>query len=124
MPKLHADNGGRNRRGFMALIAVVLLATGTLAFSLATVSAASTYADMAYRRELRIQAQLNADACLETISLMAAKDYFLNGVVRLSEFGCEAEVTNDSHGNYHIDATTRLSNVSWQEYRDIYLQWI
>lgn len=105
------------------MIAVVLLATGTLAFSLATMSAAVAYADAAHRRELRIQAHLYADACLDSVSLMAAKDYLLNGPVTLTEFGCSASVTNDSMGHFHIDATARDADISWREYRDIYLQW-
>ena len=103
----------------MALIAVVLLATGTLAFSLATVSAAATYADMTYRRELRIQAQLNAEACLDSVSLMAAKDYFLNGPVHLSEFGCDAVVTNDFNGNVSLGVRTALGGVGAEEHLSI-----
>ena len=106
-------------RGFMALIAVVLLATGTLAFSLATMSAAASYADMAFRRELRIQTQLNAEACLDTVSLMAAKDYFLSGSVHLNEFGCDAQVANDFNGNVSIKASAKISDVGSQDSRTI-----
>ncbi len=103
----------------MALIALVLLATGTLAFSLATMSAAAAYADMSYRRELRIQARLNADACLDSVSLMAAKDYFLNGHVKLSEFGCDAQVANDLKGNLNIRVNANSNRVSFQDSRSI-----
>ena len=106
-------------RGFMALIAVVLLAISTLAFSLATMSAAASYSDVAYRRELRIQAQLNAQACLDSVSLMAAKDYFLNGPVHLFAFGCNAVVTNDFNGNVSIEVRTTLGGVGAEEIESI-----
>lgn len=99
-------------RGFIALIAVVLLATGTLAFSLATLSAAVSYADMSYRHDLRNQARLNAQACLDTVSLMAAKDYFLSGEVKLPEFGCTANVQNDFNGNVTVKVAATLFGIS------------
>ncbi|MDE1966458.1 MAG: hypothetical protein KGI45_00070 [Patescibacteria group bacterium] len=98
--------------GFTATIAVVLLASGTLAFSLATMSAAAAYADSVYRRELRIQAGLYADSCLETAELMAAKDYFLDGSVDLPEFFCAAMVENSFAGSAAIEATSTLGGVS------------
>ena len=114
----------RNERGFIALIAIIVLATGALAFSLATMSGAVAYSDAAYRRELRIQARLNAQACLDSVSLMTGKDYFLSGQVELKEFGCIANVGNDSAGHFHIDAKSTLNDVSWRDSRDIYIQWI
>ena len=85
-------------KGFIALIAVLLLATGSIAFALATVFAAVAYADMVLQRELRIQAKLNVNACLDSLELMYAKDFFLNGNVTIPEFGCQASVENRGNG--------------------------
>ena len=60
-------------RGFIALIAVIMASLTMLAFSLIASDAAAGYSDMVDRRELRIQAGLNAEACLDTASLMLAK---------------------------------------------------
>jgi hypothetical protein len=76
------------QKGFVATTAVVLLATGTLAFLVTTMSAAALFADSVDRREARIQKRLNEIACQETLPLLIAKDYFLDGEVTLSDFGC------------------------------------
>ncbi|GEM_PF-1910173 len=76
------------QKGFIATTAIILLAMGTLAFLLATLSAASFYADSVQAREIRIQKQLNERACQETLPLIVAKDYFFQGEIRLSEFDC------------------------------------
>ena len=101
-----------NDCGFIAVTAVILLATGVMAFSLATLGSAVAYSDAVYRRELRIQANLNAEACLDTAALMAAKDYFLAGSVHISEFGCNAVISRDGTGNASITAQTSLAGVS------------
>jgi len=98
--------------GFISLIAVILLATGTLAFSVVTISAAASYSDSVMRHELRLQAGLNLSGCLDTAELMIAKDYFLNGNMSLSEFACVAGVSNNFNGNILINATATLSGVS------------
>ncbi len=103
--------------GFIALIAVVLLATGTLAFSLVTLSAAASYSDMVFKHDERNQAHLNAESCLDSMVLMAAKDYFLSGQVSLKEFGCTAIVTNDSNGNIAIAVTAKVGDVGFQDLR-------
>ena len=102
----------RNDAGFIAVIAIVIIATGTLAFSLAALSAAASYADSVERRELRIQVQLNLDSCADTLNLMAAKDYFLNGNVSIPEFGCVATVTNDQNGHMSMNITATLGSIS------------
>ncbi len=76
------------KEGFIATTAIILLAMGTMAFLLATLSAASFYADSVQAREMRIQKQLNEQACQETLPIVVAKDYFLQGEVALSEFDC------------------------------------
>jgi hypothetical protein len=112
MLKIHKQhNLDSRRRGFIALTAVILLATGILAFSLVALSAAVSYADMVAQKELRIQATLNAQACLETAELMAAKDYFISGTFLISQFGCEATFVNDGRGSVHIHVQAKLGMV-------------
>ena len=108
-------------RGFIAMIAVILLAAGTLAFSLATMSAAVSYADAVGQRELRIQAALNAKSCLDSVTLMAAKDYYLNGEVTLPEFDCTADVTNDFNNHLNVELAVVLAGVTSRASGDIYL---
>jgi hypothetical protein len=98
-------------KGFVATTAVILLATGTLAFSLVALGSAVLYADSVNRRELRIQAGLNAEACLDTVALMSVKDYFLVGPVYISEFGCDAVVSRDGSGYISIKASASLNGV-------------
>lgn len=98
--------------GFGALVAVILLATCTLSFSLAAMSAAAAYADMTFRREMRIQAGLNVESCLDSVFLMTEKDYFLNGRIILKEFGCEANVANDFNGKISVSAHAALEGIS------------
>lgn len=98
--------------GFIALIAVIMLAWGALAFSFATLASAVSYADLVNRRELRIQARFNAEACLDTVKLMLAKDFFLEGTVSVPEFGCVVQVTNDFAGSVSVNITATLEGVS------------
>jgi len=102
-------------RGFTATTAVILLATGTLAFSLASLVSATLYADSVNQRELRIQARLNASACLDTVTLMAYKDYFLNGSVTIPEFSCTGNVSNDYLGHISMNVKASLEGVSAYE---------
>jgi hypothetical protein len=83
-------------KGFIALIAVLLLSLGTLAFSLATMSAATLYADSVKNREVRIQNRLNERACIDMAQLLAAQDPFLEGVIHMREFGCSVDIQRDS----------------------------
>ncbi|MEA2715664.1 MAG: hypothetical protein QOG91_692 [Candidatus Parcubacteria bacterium] len=111
----------RRREGLTALIAVNLIALGTLAFLMVTAGAAVTFADMVHKKELRMQAALNVRACLDSLALMAAKDYFLNGQVSLREFGCTADVSNDFRGNVSFGAAAVLSGVSARDSRAVRL---
>jgi hypothetical protein len=108
-----------NKKGFMAVTAVILLATGTLAFSLVALASAAAYADAVMRRELRVQAGLNAEACLDTAALMAAKDYFFQGDVNISEFGCTAHVVRAGPSDIQISATAILAGVTVQGSRTV-----
>ncbi len=95
----------------MALIAVILLVDGTLAFSLVTMSSAMDYFDSVSRRELRIQARLNARACLQVATQVTVADYFVSGEILFPEFGCIANFGNDLAGNIAIDIRASLGKV-------------
>ncbi len=99
-------------RGFIAVTAVIMLAAGVMAFSLAALGSAVSYEDAVDRRELRVQAAMNAEACLDSAALMAAKDHFLAGPFDISELGCTAVVSRDIAGNVSIQASARLEGVS------------
>ncbi len=107
-------------KGFVALISVVLLATGVMTFSSVTSSVALAYSDSIFRKELRIQAGLNTSSCLETLALMLAKDFFLNGPVSIPEFGCEAFVTNDrQNGKVKFETVGSIYGVRYFENREV-----
>ncbi len=114
MPKINKikpKKFNHREHGFGALIAVMILAVGTLAVSFVALSASVTYSDMTLKRELRVQSRLNAESCLETSSLMLAKDFFWQGMSMVSEFGCTVDVSNDLLGHVTIDVVTDLSGV-------------
>ena len=82
-------------KGFIAVTAVVILASITLLFANITMQIAVDYSDSVMRHEWRIQANLNAQSCLSAVQLMVSKDYFLNGELKIKEFGCTATVAHD-----------------------------
>jgi hypothetical protein len=104
MQKLHNN-------GFSALISIVLLASGTLAFALVTMAHTYSYVDMVMRRELRIQSDLSLQGCVETMGLMLRKDIFLKGDITIREFGCHAHIKNDYRGNVILSATSTIVGV-------------
>lgn len=87
------DEVEETQKGFIATTAVTLLSLGTLAFLIVTLSSVTAYADSVERREIRIQKDLNDRACEETLSLIRAKDYFLQGEVVLNDLGCSHTTT-------------------------------
>jgi hypothetical protein len=108
-------------RGFVALIAVILLALGIMSFSLCTASAALDYADSVYLHEARIQVNLNLTACLDSATLSVAKDYYLSGEVSFPNFACKVRITNDNSGNVSINATINAFGVIVQGGRQLLL---
>lgn len=58
-----------------------------------------------------MQVRLNLSACLDTVRLMIARDYFISGTSTLSEFGCTAYIENDFSGNYSADVVSELSGI-------------
>jgi hypothetical protein len=72
----------------MALTAIMILSTTVFVFSMVTLSAVVAYSDSVYAREIRIQHDLDLEACADTAMLMKSKDYFWVGHMTLSDFGC------------------------------------
>ncbi len=105
--------------GFIATISIVTLSLTALFFSLLTLSSASVFEDIINRREYRIQANLNADACLDAITLMAVKDYFITGDFYLDQFACKANLTNDFAGNISVDIEAVINDVGVERSRSI-----
>ncbi len=107
--------------GFVALTAVIILTSGIIAISLAAMNSALLYADQVNLREYRIQADLNAAACLDTAELMAKKNYFISGTIIIGEFGCTANVTNNFLGNVEIKVVAKFNSVSGYENGEVIL---
>ena len=84
-----------NTKGFIAVIAVIMIAFTLTAYSYIVMASAISYADSVNRHEWRIQANLNNESCVSTVALMAMKDYFLEGEVKVPEFGCVAFITRN-----------------------------
>ncbi len=105
---MHID---KHKRGFMAMISVMLLSIGILAFSISSLASATMYSDMVYRREIRIQVNANLSSCMNTAKLMIQRDYFIYGTSTLSEFGCTIHISNDFMGNTSIYAIAELSGI-------------
>jgi len=108
MPKIHK----LYRRGFIAVTSVIFLALSTLTFSLVVLNAVIDYADSVEKKELRIQAKMNAESCLDHATLMTAKDYFISGKFDLPIFGCSSDFANDFKGNITINVKAQHVEVS------------
>lgn len=98
--------------GFLALTSLMVLSLGSLAFSAVVLNSSYAYFDSVNRRESRIQAQLYANSCLDYVSLMAAKDYFLNGKVELPQFDCTSIVENNFAGSFTIQVRSTFGGVN------------
>lgn len=100
------------KKGFIATIAIILLTTGVISFSLTTLLSSLAFFDSVYKKELRIQANLNAKACLDKTILIVSRDYFLSGQITLRELGCIVEVSNDFNGNIIVNGRASFGEVS------------
>jgi len=103
--------------GFIAVTAVMMIACVTILFASVIMRIVVDYSDMVTRHEWRIQANLNAESCLNAVTLMVAKDYFLNGEVFLQEFGCSATILQDyAQGKVFVSAKAVFNTVNSGEY--------
>lgn len=102
--------------GFTALISVLLVSAGMIAFLLCVVDSAYEYSDAVEKKESRIQASLNAGSCIDAAELMFARDYFISGLIKVAEFGCELHIANDQSGRITAYASSTFASVSVESY--------
>lgn len=104
-------NRQNKQAGFIATTAVMIVAIGVISLSLVTLSSSVAFSDFIYRKELRVQSNLNSRACLSQILLMISEDYFLSGRIDLKEFGCLSDVSNDFNGNLNVSGRADFGGV-------------
>jgi hypothetical protein len=80
------------KKGFGALIAVVLVSSGLSSFLIVALGASSAYSDLIYRKEMRIQSALDESACSDAAMLVKAKDAFVSGSVHIADLGCDDQI--------------------------------
>ena len=100
----------------------MLLSTGMLAFTFTATRSAQSFADAVFRRELRIQARLNAISCLETGLLMLAKDVFFavrTSTTSIADFGCILVSVPGESGLVTMSAVAVISGVTARGFRDM-----
>lgn len=107
------------KNGFIATISIITLSLTALFFSLLTLSSVFVFEDIINRKEYRIQANLNASACLDFLTLMAVKDYFITGDFYLDQFACKASLINDFAGNISADVEALINGVGVKRSRSI-----
>ena len=111
------------KKGFGALIAVLILSAGAFAILIVTVHSSYMYADSIEKRELRIQARLNVESCLQQVTIMIRQDRFLVGDFNIKELGCTVELDLLQGGGgsglsiYNMDAVASVSRVKAYETR-------
>jgi hypothetical protein len=74
-----------------------------MAISLSSTASVIAYSDSINLREYRIQANLNADSCLEVSKIIVSKNYFVNGTSTIQSLNCEIYFQNSFSGNVHVN---------------------
>ena len=110
--------------GFIAVTAVIVIACVTLLFANIIMQIVVDYSGMVMRHEWRIQANLNAESCLNVVTLMVEKNYFLNGEVSVERFECTAKVIRDYvQGSASISVKALFNEVNSGEYEKTFLRY-
>lgn len=78
--------------GFMATVSIILISLGVIAFSLSVSSGAVLYADFINKKEMRIQAGFNLEACKEIALQQFKRNYIFLKHIDISELGCSADL--------------------------------
>ena len=120
--KLMHDIEDQYNKGFIALIAILLVSLGCVVVSIVVMAEVSSYADNVYRHESRIQANLNASSCIDAGKLIVEKDFFMQGTTTLPDLGCDLFVVNDFSGHISLSAHTRFQGVSEYQTDDFLIQ--
>ena len=111
-------------RGFIAVTAVIVMSCLTLLYTILVITSASDFSDSVMRREWRMQANLNAQSCVETIELMALKDYFLAGTVDIGTFGCTAFIARDHiRKSAQVHARAKFAGVTSADIDQTFAVW-
>lgn len=79
--------------GFAGTLAITSISLTAIALEMVALGAAHGYADAAEAAYDRMQAVLDRSACDDALALIAMRDPFIRGHIRLPEFGdCEADL--------------------------------
>jgi|GEM_PF-2479615 len=88
--KIRPKRGFEN--GFIATIAVIMLAFSILAIIVVVANATNAYADSVYLRGLRVYARENISSCLSEAENVLSRDFFWRGEKDFLDSNCEADV--------------------------------
>ena len=91
---LMSNKSCKFRRGFIATIAVTVLAYSVLAIMVVALVAVNSYVDNVYHYESRIEARQYLRSCLTEAEQMLSRDYFLRGTNSLPGLNCTFLVDN------------------------------
>lgn len=80
-----------NKKGFVATVSVILISLGLFAFSLSVFGGAFLYSDFIDKKEARMQAEFNIEACIILARDIFEKDNFLRRHFEVSDLGCTAD---------------------------------
>ena len=78
--------------GFAAIITIITIATGILAFSAVSLRLVSDYVDRVDSEESQLQTELDEKACTDSIQLLKIKAPYASGHFHLSEFNCQIDL--------------------------------
>ena len=108
-------------RGFIAVTAVIMVACASLFFSSLVLRTVIDYSDSVTHLAWRTQANQNAENCLNIVTLMSEKDYFLSGEVYVQKFACNANVTrNRIQKTVIVKSKTIFNGVSSGEHEQLF----
>ena len=111
----------RNLNGFIAVVAVIMIAISALLFSTLTMRTVIDYSESIDRLAWRTQANHNTSNCLNVVALMSEKDYFLSGEIYVQKFACNATVTrNRLQKTVLVRAKTVFNGVSSSEHEQLF----
>lgn len=88
----------KKQKGFMAIVAVIMISSSVLFFSIVVMAHSFSYADMVYKKEYRLRKSLKLGACLQSLKIISEKDMLISGSVYMPEFECRGVIEKDSLG--------------------------
>ena len=117
-------NRRRPKNGFIATIAVIMLAFSILSIIVVVASAANAYVDSVYLRGLRVYARENLSSCLSEAENVLSRDFFWRGAKNFPDSNCEADVeTAGNPGNeVTLTAIVKVNRVLMTAKEEIFLE--